>query len=114
MVNSSPLDRVFSALGDPTRRRIVERLARKRLTVGEIAGEFPMSQPAISKHVRILEQSGLLKREIVGRTHYCTLSPLAMDSAARWIERQRKYWNESLDLLERVLSNASANNKRKD
>ena len=114
MVNSYPLDAIFSALGDPTRRRIVERLARKRLTVGEIASEFPMSQPAISKHVRILEDSGLLTREIVGRTHYCTLSPLAMDSAARWIERQRKYWNDTLDRLERVLADDAANSKRKD
>ena len=102
----------LGALGDPTRRRIVERLARKRLTVGEIASEFPMSQPAISKHVRILEESGLLTREIVGRTHYCSLSPVAMDSAARWIERQRKYWNETLDRLERVLAHDAP--KRKD
>jgi DNA-binding transcriptional ArsR family regulator len=112
MVNTSPLDEIFSALGDPTRRRILERLARKRLTVGEIAGEFPMSQPAISKHVRILEESGLLKREVVGRTHYCSLSPAAMDSAARWIERQRKYWNETLDRLERVLADDAS--RRKD
>ena len=111
MVNSSPLDTVFAALADPTRRRIVERLARKRLSVGEIAGEFPLTQPAISKHVRILEESGLLKREIVGRTHYCTLSPAAMDSAARWIERQRKFWNETLDRLERVLASESPTRK---
>ena|SRR5581483_9487700 len=114
MVNSSPLDQVFAALADPTRRRIVERLSRKRLTVGEIASEFPLTQPAISKHVRILEESGLLKREIVGRTHYCSLSPVAMDGAARWIERHRKYWNESLDRWERVLSNVSTKDKRKD
>jgi len=112
MVNDSPLDRVFGALADPTRRRIVERLSRKRLTVGEIAAEFTLTQPAISKHVRILEESGLLHREIVGRTHYCTLTPAAMDSAARWIERHRKFWNETLDRLERVLSSDSP--KRKD
>jgi DNA-binding transcriptional ArsR family regulator len=111
MANYSRLDQIFSALSDPTRRRIVERLARKRLTVGEIASEFPMSQPAISKHVRILEESGLLQREIVGRTHYCTLSPEAMDSASRWIERQRRFWNETLDRLERMLSSESPTRK---
>lgn len=97
------LDAVFSALADPTRRRIVERLARRRLTVGEIASEFPLSQPAISKHVRILENSGLLHRQVEGRVHYCTLTAEAMDAATRWIERQRKYWNVTLDRLGKVL-----------
>lgn len=99
----SDLDLVFAALSDPTRRRIVERLARKRLTIGEIAAEFPMSQPAISKHVRVLEHSGLLHREIDGRTHYCTLSPHAMDAASKWMERQRRFWNATLDRLGKVL-----------
>ena len=69
MVNESQLDTVFAALSDPTRRRMIERLAHKPLTVGEIASEFRISQPAISKHVRVLEQSGLIQRVIVGRTH---------------------------------------------
>lgn len=112
MANTFPLDRVFYALSDPTRLRMVERLARRRLTIGELGSEFTMSQPAISKHVRILEESGLLQREIVGRIHYCTLSPAAIDSAARWIARQRKYWNTTLDRLEQLLENESP--KRKD
>lgn len=97
------LDLVFGALADPTRRRIVERLARKRLSISEIASEFPLSQPAISKHVRVLETAGLLQREIDGRTHYCSLSPVAMEAVSRWIDRQRKYWNAALDRLERLL-----------
>jgi DNA-binding transcriptional ArsR family regulator len=111
MVNDTALDRIFSALADPTRRRIVERLSRRKLTVGQIAQEFPISQPAISKHVRILEESGLLRREVVGRVHFCTLSPAAMDGAMRWVERQRKYWNAALDRLETVLSNTSTERK---
>src|SRR5579884_166085 len=104
MVNESSLNHIFAALADPTRRRIVERLSRSRLTIGQIAQEFPISQPAITKHVRILEESGLLNREIAGRVHYCTLSPNGMEEALRWIDRQRKYWNATLDRLEALLS----------
>ena len=67
MVTQYDLDAVFSALSDPTRRRIVERLARGPLSVGDIASGFSISQPAISKHVKVLERSGLLAREIEGR-----------------------------------------------
>ncbi len=98
------MNALFSALADPTRRRIVERLARKRLTVGEIGSEFTLSQPAISKHVRVLEASGLLVRTIDGRVHYCTLSRDAMDALNAWIERQRRYWNSALDRLDTLLS----------
>lgn len=113
MVNDSTLDRVFSALADPTRRRILEQLSRRTMTVGEIAKAFPISQPAISKHVRILEDSGLLERDVVGRVHYCTLSPAAMEEAMRWVERQRKYWNTALDRLESVLANASTKSTKR-
>ena len=97
------LDAVFGALADPTRRRIVERLARKPLTVGEIASEFPLTQPAISKHLRVLETSGLLERRIEGRVHYCSLSPQTMQEVLNWIERQRKYWTCALDRMEVLL-----------
>ncbi|MGH7729390.1 MAG: ArsR/SmtB family transcription factor [Vulcanimicrobiaceae bacterium] len=104
MVNSTTkLDAVFSALADPTRRRILERLARRSLTVGEIAAGFSVSQPAISRHVRVLEESGLLNRRVVGRVHHCSLSPDAMGSASQWIEKQRRFWNAVLDRLETVL-----------
>src|SRR5665213_2858871 len=99
----SSLDAVFSALGDPTRRRIVERLARRSLTINEIAAGFGISRPAVSKHVKVLEQSGLLTREIAGREHRCAVSPKAMRAAATWIERQERYWNSTLDRLERYL-----------
>jgi len=106
------LDSVFGALADPTRRSIVERLAHRPLTIGEIASEFPISQPAISKHVRVLEEAGLLQRTIEGRVHYCTISPQAMQEVSAWIDRQRRYWNGSLDRLERLLAKQS-NEKRK-
>jgi DNA-binding transcriptional ArsR family regulator len=114
MVNSSGnLDAVFAALSDPTRRRIVERLAHGSLTVGEIAAEFPISQPAISRHVRVLEDSGVLSRRVVGRVHHCTLAPDAMDGAAGWIDKQTAFWNGVLDRLGDVLREAPTRKKKK-
>lgn len=112
MVNNYTLDRVFSALGDPTRRRIIEQLSRRTMTAGELAKAFPISQPAISKHLRVLESSGLLEREVVGRIHYCTLAPAGMEQAMRWVERQRKYWNASLDRLEALLAKNSPKKRK--
>ncbi len=114
MVNSSgSLDAVFSALGDPTRRRIVERLARGPLTVGEIASGFAISQPAISRHVRVLEESGLLERRVLGRVHRCTLSPGVMQAASGWIDKQRGFWNAALDRLDDLLAESPKRKKRK-
>jgi len=105
MVNySAGLDSVFGALADPTRRSIVERLARGGMTVGEIASGFSISQPAISKHVKILEQSGLLKRDVVGRVHHCRLEPVAMRAASSWLDEQRAFWNATFDRLDDYLT----------
>jgi DNA-binding transcriptional ArsR family regulator len=113
MVNSSgDLDSVFSALADPTRRRIVERLARGPLTVGEIASGFSISQPAISRHVRVLEESGLLEREVLGRVHRCTLSPDVMQAASGWIDKQRAFWNAVLDRLDDLLEEPPKRKKK--
>jgi DNA-binding transcriptional ArsR family regulator len=105
MVNNSPgLDAVFSALADPTRRRIVERLARGELTVGELSAGFPISAPAISKHVRILEESGLLERRVDGRIHRCRLAPKPMRDAADWVETQERFWSGAFDRLDAYLT----------
>jgi DNA-binding transcriptional ArsR family regulator len=105
------VDTVLSALADPTRRRIVERLARGSLTVGEIAAGFSISQPAISRHVRLLEESGVLTRHVVGRVHRCSLSPEAMHVASGWIDTQVRYWNGVLDRLGDLLDDPSARKK---
>ncbi len=110
--NSESLDRVFAALSDPTRRRIVERLARGPLSVGEIAADFDITQPAISKHVKVLERSGLLARSIEGRVHRCTLDPRAMQEAAGWIDTQRVFWNATLDRLASLLASPQKRKKR--
>lgn len=109
---SADLDAVFAALADPTRRRIVERLARQPLTIGQIASEFPLTQPAISKHVRVLENSGLLERTIEGRVHYCTLAPNIMQDVREWIERQARYWNSALDRLDKILAKDQLKRKK--
>jgi DNA-binding transcriptional ArsR family regulator len=118
MVNKSPrLDAIFFALADPTRRRILERLARRPLTVGEIASGFAISQPAISKHVKVLEESCLLSRQVVGRVHHCKLAPKAMRTATAWLDRQQRYWNAALDNLEvylnRTAGDAAETNKER-
>lgn len=101
MVKRQPqLNAVFAALADPTRRRIVERLRNGELTAGEIAADFAISQPAISKHLKVLEKSGVLRREIDGRVHRCRLDPRPMREAALWIEKQERFWNAALDRLD--------------
>ncbi len=101
MVKHSPssLDQTFTALADPTRRAILARLALGECTVGELGRPFPMSAPAISKHLRLLEGAGLVERRRAGRTQRCRLNAPALDQTVEWITTQRRFWNESLDRL---------------
>lgn len=104
---SATLDGVFGALADPVRRHIVERLTRGELTAGTIAADFSISQPAVSKHLKVLERCGLVKRTIVGREHHLRLAPRTMHTASQWIERQRAFWNASFDRLDDYLERTS-------
>ena len=97
------LNGVFSALADPTRRAILARLALGETTVGELAEPFEMSLPAVSKHLKVLEGVGLLRRERQGRVHRCRLDAAAMREAADWIEHYRCFWEAQLDSLARYL-----------
>jgi DNA-binding transcriptional ArsR family regulator len=105
MVNylARELDATFGALADPTRRAILARLARGEAMVKELAEPFQMSLPAISKHLRVLEAAGLLKREIDGRVHHCRLSAGAMKDAVAWIEQYRGFWEAQFDALAKYL-----------
>jgi DNA-binding transcriptional ArsR family regulator len=107
------LDAVFAALADPTRRRILERLARGEQSAGALGSGFPISQPAISKHLKVLEEAGLLKRRIDGRVHHLRLSPRRMQSALAWLETQRRFWNASFDRLDDYLSTESEGKKKR-
>lgn len=97
------LDRTLHALADPTRRAIVQRLARGEARVTDVASPFTMSLNAVSKHIRVLERARLVRRRRVGREHLLSFDPRPLDEAAVWIERQRTFWNARLDALERVL-----------
>jgi DNA-binding transcriptional ArsR family regulator len=98
---SDALDHVFAAVADPTRRAILVSLSRKPATIGEIARPFPVSLNAISKHIKTLERAGLIRREVVGREHYCRLEPRPLRQATAWLERHRAFWEARLDALER-------------
>ncbi len=98
---SDTLDRVFAAVADPTRRAILSALARKPATVTEIARPFPVSLNAISKHLMVLERAGLIRREVIGREHHCTLEPKPLRQATGWLEHYRRFWEFRLDALER-------------
>jgi DNA-binding transcriptional ArsR family regulator len=99
-LQSAELDRVFSALADPTRRAILRRLTHRPATINEIAQPFPVSLNAISKHVMTLERAGMLRREIKGRKHYCWIEPGPLREANEWLEHYRQFWEQRLDALE--------------
>ena len=97
------LDTVFHALGDATRRRMLRELAAGERTVGQLAEPFPISLAAASKHIKALENAGLVRREVRGRTHLCRLDPGPLASAHEWLNFYERFWTDRLDMLERLL-----------
>jgi DNA-binding transcriptional ArsR family regulator len=93
------LDRVFHALADPTRRSIVDRLAHGAASVSDLARPLPMSLPAVLQHLQVLEHSGLVRTEKVGRVRTCTIEVAALQPAERWIHERRAGWQRRLDRL---------------
>jgi DNA-binding transcriptional ArsR family regulator len=102
-LNSERLDNVFHALSDRTRRDMLRRLAKREHTVGELAEPFHMSLAAASKHIRTLEEAGLICRTVEGRTHRCRIEPGPLHGVGRWLRHYEKFWTRRLDALERVL-----------
>src|SRR6476620_9293263 len=105
--SSASLDRVFGALADPTRRAMLRRLAGGARTVGELAEPFDMSFAAAAKHVKVLEQAGLLSRTIEGRSHRCRIEAGPLAAADRWLAYYERFWAMRLDDLERALNKGS-------
>lgn len=103
VVKHGSLDQVFGALSDPTRRAVVDRLAHRDATVSELAAPFAMSLPAVSKHLRVLEDAGLILRERNGRAYVCRLRPARMRTATSWLARHRAFWTTQFDSLARYL-----------
>jgi DNA-binding transcriptional ArsR family regulator len=96
---SAPLDRVFQALADPSRRLMVDRLSHGPASVSELARPLEMSLAAVVQHVQVLEASGLIRSEKVGRVRTCTIDPAALRTAEQWIAERRTSWEHRLDRL---------------
>lgn len=105
------LDRVFSALADPTRRAILLRLREGESRVTDLARPFRMSLPAVSKHLRVLEKAGLLLRKKSGRVHRLRANPDALRQAQEWMERYGEFWEQHFDALDRFLAKDSTKKK---
>lgn len=97
------LSLTFAALADPTRRAIVARLAHGEASVGELAAPFAISQPAISRHLRVLEEARLIERRVQAQRRVCRLRPAALAQAADWIELHRTLWEDGLERLAALL-----------
>lgn len=103
-MSGSALDDVFAALAHPARRELIRRMARAgEATVGDLAAGFDVSLNQVSKHLKILERAGLLRRRRVGREHRCRLDPRPLLGARTWLEAYETFWGESLEALERYL-----------
>jgi DNA-binding transcriptional ArsR family regulator len=102
-LHSSQLDHVFHALSDPTRRAMLRNLAGGERKIGDLATPFSMSFAAASKHVRVLEAAGLVRRRVEGRAHICRIEPEPLRSADEWLRFYEAFWSRKLDDLEAVL-----------
>jgi DNA-binding transcriptional ArsR family regulator len=102
--NVSPLDLVFQALADPTRRDMIERLSRGPASVSDLARPFDMSLPAVMQHLQVLESSGLVRSEKIGRVRTCRIEPKALSNAERWFASRRATWERRLDRLGALLA----------
>jgi len=100
---NNTLDRTYLALAHPARRAIVERLARGPATVGEATRSLTISKPAVTKHLKLLEEAGIVRRVVEGRTHRLRLQPQALGPASDWLELHRRVWEAKFDAIEEHL-----------
>lgn len=105
-----PLSATLSALADPTRRAILARLARGEATVNELSKPFSISQPAISRHLKVLEQAGLISRGRVAQSRPCRLEAAPLRDLAGWLETYRRFWDQSFDRLDAYLKELQERN----
>lgn len=112
MANQLVLDRTFAACAHPIRRGIIERLGDREMTVGEATGDFPVSKPAISRHLRVLEEAGAIVRVVDGRTHRLRLTRHALEDAQEWMDGQRTMWERKLDVVDEYLAEQRAGRAR--
>jgi DNA-binding transcriptional ArsR family regulator len=105
------LDRVFRALGDRTRRKLLARLAEGPAMVTELARPFNMTLPAVGKHLRVLESAGLVERTISGRVHHCALKSSPLMNADEWLKRYEPFWSRNLDALSEFVQSGTSEEK---
>jgi DNA-binding transcriptional ArsR family regulator len=106
--DSLQLNSVFQALGDATRRRMLRELSSGERTVGELAEPFAITLAGASKHIKVLENAGLIRREVRGRTHVCRLEPGPLASADQWLRDYERFWTGRLDALDQLLRDDDA------
>jgi DNA-binding transcriptional ArsR family regulator len=109
--SSVTLDRVFRALAHPARRVMLRRLAQGERNLGELAAPLRMSFPAASKHVRVLERARLVRRRVVGRTHFCRIEARPLAEASGWLEEYRRIWEQNYQRLDALLDELKAQEK---
>lgn len=102
-MQTDPLSATFAALADPTRRAILARLSEGEASVNDLAAPFEMSLPAISKHLKVLERSGLISRGKAAQWRPARLEPMAMKAASDWLDQYRRFWDASFDRLDAYL-----------
>ena len=107
------MNSVFHALGDATRRHMLRDLAGGERTVSQLAQPFAISLAAASKHIKVLENAGLIRREVRGRTHLCRLDPGPLASAHEWLSFYERFWSSRLDVLEQLLRAEDASKSKK-
>ena len=114
MVNNQiQLDALFGALSDRTRRDMLRRLAAREHTVGELAAPFDMTLAAASKHIKVLEHAGLVRRTVQGRNHLCRLHAQPLHAGLEWLRHYERFWNQRLDALEAALREDAAKQEPK-
>lgn len=103
---------VFQAIADPNRRKIIDLLARKPLTLNAIADEFHISRPAVSQHIKHLTECGIVEVEQVGRERYCVIKPKNLIPAFLWLEKYQKQWESRIDSFEKYVNQLKSKNKK--
>lgn len=103
---------VFQAIADPTRRQIIELVAQEAMTLNTIAEKFDISRPAISQHIKILNECGIVEIETIGRERYCKLQTKNLIPAFLWLEQYHKQWTERIDSFEKYVNRLQSKNKR--
>jgi DNA-binding transcriptional ArsR family regulator len=113
-VNSEALDRAFAACSHPIRRAILERLADRELSVGEATHDLAVTKPAITKHLKVLEEAGAIVRVVDGRRHRLALAPAPLHEARAWIAAQERLWQRKFDVVEQYLQEQAHINPREE